>query len=112
MDGHCFSKDKKGNKKMLNDTLMITLLVLAGAGGMGGSIGILGLSAKKIKKYKSEIRELRTAVIAHEKHLWGPDYATELALKTGQIKNVKKKVKVNDKKQSQKDAIRKLTNSI
>ncbi|UZQ30743.1 MAG: hypothetical protein OHM56_04305 [Spiroplasma phoeniceum] len=40
------SKDKKGSKKMLNDTLMIALLVLAGAGGMG-SIGIIGLSAKK-----------------------------------------------------------------
>ncbi|WP_338956167.1 hypothetical protein [Spiroplasma endosymbiont of Polydrusus cervinus] len=92
----------------MNETLMIALLVLAGAGGLG----ILGLSAKKIKKYKAEIRELRTAVIAHEKHLWGPDYATELALKTGQIKNVKKQVKVNDKKQAQKDAIRKLTNSI
>lgn len=77
---------------MLNDTLVITLLVLAGAGGMG-SLGILGLSAKKIKKYKAEIRELRTAVIAHEKHLREPDYATELALKTGQIKNVKNKLK-------------------
>ncbi|WP_253301452.1 hypothetical protein [Spiroplasma endosymbiont of Phyllotreta cruciferae] len=74
---------------MFNDTLMITLLVLAGAGGMG-SLGIFGLSAKKIKKYKAEIRELRTAVIAHEKHLRGPYYATELALKTGQIKNVLK----------------------
>ncbi|KAF0850145.1 hypothetical protein [Spiroplasma poulsonii] len=95
----------------MNETLMIALLVLAGAGGMG-SLGILGLSAKKIKKYKAEIRELRTAVIAHEKHLRGPDYATELALKTGQIKNVKKQVKVNDKKQAQKDAIRQLTNSI
>ncbi len=94
---------------MLNYTLMIALLVLAGA---GGGLGILGLSAKKIKKYKAEIRELRTAVIAHEKNLRGPDYATELALKTGQIKNVKKQVKVNDKKQQQKDAIRKLTNSI
>ncbi|WP_253301648.1 hypothetical protein [Spiroplasma endosymbiont of Phyllotreta cruciferae] len=111
MDGHCLSKNKKGIKTMFNDTLMITLLVLAGAGGMG-SLGILGLSAKKIKKYKAEIRELRTAVIAHEKHLRGPEYATELALKTGQIKNVKKQVKVNDKKQAQKDAIQKLTNSI
>ncbi len=55
MDGHCLSKGKKGNKKMLNNTLMITLLVLAGACGMG-SLGILGLSAKKIKKYKAEIR--------------------------------------------------------
>ncbi len=55
MDGHCLNKDKKGIKKMLNDTLMIALLVLAGAGGMG-SLGILGLSAKKIKKYKAEIR--------------------------------------------------------
>ncbi|GAA6238963.1 MAG: hypothetical protein SPLM_10800 [Spiroplasma phoeniceum] len=70
------------------------------------------LRYQKIKKYKAEIRELRTAVIAHEKHLRGPDYATELALKTGQIKNVKKQVKVNDKKQAQKDAIRQLTNSI
>ncbi|WP_425377870.1 hypothetical protein [Spiroplasma endosymbiont of Polydrusus pterygomalis] len=110
MDGHCLSKDKKGSKNM-NETLMIALLVLAGAGGMG-SLGILGLSDKKVKKYKAEIRELRTAVIAHEKHLRGPDYATELALKKGQIKNVKKQVKVNDKKQAQKDAIRKLTNSI
>ncbi len=77
---------RKGLKKM-NETLMIALLVLAGAGGTG-SLGILGLTAKKIKKYKVEIRELRTAVIAHEKHLRGADYATELALKTGQIKNV------------------------
>ncbi len=77
---------------MLNDTLIITLLMLAGAGGMD-SLRIIGLSAKKIKKYKSEIRELRTAVIAHEKHLRGADYATELALKTGQIKNVKNKLK-------------------
>ncbi len=52
MDGHCLSKDKKGIKKMFNDTLMITLLVLAGACGMG-SLGILGLSAKKIKKLKN-----------------------------------------------------------
>ncbi|PWF94489.1 hypothetical protein [Spiroplasma phage MaM-2019a] len=112
MDGHCLSKDKKGNKEMeISNEIVIALLVLAGAGGMG-SLGILGLSAKKIKKYKAEIRELRTAVIAHEKHLRGPDYATELALKTGQIKNVKKQVKVNDKKQEQKDAIKKLTNSI
>ncbi len=95
----------------MNETLMIALLVLVGAGGTG-SLGILGLTAKKIKKYKVEIRELRTAVIAHEKHLRGADYATELALKTGQIKNVKKQVKVNDKKQAQKYAIRQLTNSI
>ncbi|UZQ30371.1 MAG: hypothetical protein OHM56_02185 [Spiroplasma phoeniceum] len=106
------SKDKKGNIKMeISNEIVIALLVLAGAGGMG-SLGILGLSSKKIKKYKAEIRELRTAVIDHEKHLRGPDYATELALKTGQIKNVKKQVKVNDKKQQQKDAIRQLTNSI
>ncbi|PWF99230.1 hypothetical protein SMH99_18020 [Spiroplasma poulsonii] len=32
----------------MNETLMIALLVLAGAGGMG-SLGILGLSAKKLK---------------------------------------------------------------
>ncbi|UZQ29866.1 MAG: hypothetical protein OHM57_11710 [Spiroplasma phoeniceum] len=90
---------------------MIALLMLADSGGVG-SLGIPGLSAKKIKKYKAEIRELITAVIAHKKHLRGPDYATELALKIGQIKNVKKQVKVNDKKQQQKDAIRQLTNSI
>ncbi len=30
----------------MNETLMIALLVLAGAGGIG-SLGILGLSAKK-----------------------------------------------------------------
>ncbi len=94
----------------MNETLMNALLVLVGAGGTG-SLGILGLTAKKIKKYKAKIRELRTAVIAHEKHLRGPEYATELALKTDQIKNVKKQVKVNDKK-TQKDTIRKLTNSI
>ncbi len=82
---------------MLNDTLIITLLVLAGEGEMG-SLSILRLSAKKIKKYKAEIRELITVVIAREKHLRGADYTTELALKTGQIKNVKKQVKVNDKK--------------
>ncbi|UZQ29907.1 MAG: hypothetical protein OHM56_12500 [Spiroplasma phoeniceum] len=59
----------------MNDTLMINLLVLAGAGGIR-ILGILWLSAKKIKKYKAEIRELITAVIAHEKNLRGPDYAT------------------------------------
>ncbi|AXF95751.1 hypothetical protein M1771_09160 [Spiroplasma citri] len=93
------------------DTLMIVLLVLAGSVGTG-SLGVLGLSAKKIKKYKAEIRELRTAVIAHEKHLRGAESATELAIKTGQIKNVKKQVKINDKEYAKKEAIEKLTNSI
>ncbi|WP_374695994.1 hypothetical protein [Spiroplasma endosymbiont of Polydrusus formosus] len=43
--------------------------MLAGAVGMG-SIVIIGISSKKVKKYKAEIRELRTAVIAHEKHIY------------------------------------------
>ncbi len=91
--------------------LFIGLLVGAGAVGvlvLGGFV----FSIKKIKKIKSEIRELKTAVIAHEKHLYGTDKATDLAFRTGQIKNVKKQVKVNDKKASHKEAISQLTNCL
>ncbi|APE74844.1 hypothetical protein SCITRI_00959 [Spiroplasma citri] len=54
---------------------------------------------KKIKKYKAEIRELRTAVIAHEKHLRGAESATELAIKNKlklMIKNMLKKKRLKN----------------
>ncbi len=64
----------------ISDEIVIALLVLAGAGGMG-SLGILGISAKKIKKYKAEIRELRNAVIDHEKHLRRPRLCNIISIK-------------------------------
>lgn len=87
--------------------------LLVGAGAVGVLvIGIFVLIGKKAKKYKEEIRELKTAVIGHEKHLYGTDRATDLATRTGQIKNVKKQVKVNDKKASHKEAVSQLTNRL
>ncbi|WP_419334625.1 hypothetical protein [Spiroplasma endosymbiont of Sarcophaga variegata] len=46
----------------MNETLMIALLVLAGAGGIG-SLGILGLSAKKRNYVKWSATNLISQII-------------------------------------------------